>query len=101
MRGGFCQQPETSRDGVSQVPLKMGLKYDDGMSFQTTFGFIANYTGTLTLFILSKDRFASPLCIVRDVEPSTLYSYVQPSTRLQRSWRFKIQQQLRIQLLLS
>ena len=96
MRGGLCQQLPTLRDGVALVTLKTGLKYDDGMNFQTSFDFVANYTDTLTLFIFSKDSFASPLRTVRGVEPSTLYNYVQPSTQLQRSWRFKIQQQLRI-----
>lgn len=61
MRGGLCQQPPTLRDGVSQVTLKTGLKYDDEMNFQTSFDFVATYTDTLTLFIISKDSFASPL----------------------------------------
>lgn len=100
MRDGLCQQPPTLQDGVSQVTLKTGLKYDGRMNSQTSFDFVANYTGTLTFFIFSKDSFASPLCTVRDVEPSTLYSYIQPSTQLQRSWRFKTRQQLRVQQLL-
>ena len=93
MTGGLCQQPPTLWDGVSQVTLKTGLKYDDGMDFQTSFDFVANYTDSLALFVFSKSSFASPLCTARDVQPPTLYSYVQPSTRLQRSWRFKTQQQ--------
>lgn len=34
--------------------FKMGQKYDDGMNFQTSLDFIANYTDSLTPFIFSK-----------------------------------------------
>lgn len=79
MRGVLCQHPPTLLDGVTQFIVKAGLKYEDGMNFQTSFDFVSNQHRQiryLTSFTFPRDSFATLLHTVGDVQSSTLYNDV-------------------------